>query len=38
MRWTFHFPNDRWLWGFQKHATYICFHLGRIDGLIFWRS
>ena len=34
---TFYLPKG-WLWGWQKHKTYICFHLGRLDILICWRS
>jgi hypothetical protein len=26
-----------WLWGWQTHRTYICFHFGKIDVMIAWR-
>jgi hypothetical protein len=29
--------RNGWLWGWQKHATYFVFHLGRIDVLVCWR-
>lgn len=35
---NFYFPRRwSWLWGWQRHATYIGFHVGRIDVLVSWR-
>jgi hypothetical protein len=34
---TFFFPRSPWLWGWQLHATYICFHLGKVDVMVTWR-